>query len=77
MRAKLFTVRPEDIEYFLPQVLEDLLDTHTNNAGDSQDAETVVDFLDVPTLELDAEFIREKWGRETLAKFRSDAKNLR
>ena len=77
MRAKLIAVRPEDIEYFLPQVLEDLLDTHTNNAGDSQDAETVVDFLDVPTLELDAEFIREKWGRETLAKFRSDAKNLR
>ncbi len=77
MRAKLFTVRPEDIEYFLPQVLEDLLDTHTNKAGDSQDVEAVVDFLDVSTLELDAEFIREKWGSETLAKFRGDAKNLR
>ncbi|MBA5871381.1 MAG: hypothetical protein GDA68_15500 [Nitrospira sp. CR2.1] len=77
MRARLFTVKAEDIEYFLPQVLEDLLDTHTGEAGQSEDVETVVDFLDVPTLPIDVEFVKHKWAGEALAKFRKDDQELR
>lgn len=76
MRAKLFTVRPEDIEYFLPQVLEDLLDTHTGEPGKSEDVESVVDFLDVPTPAIDVEFVRNNWGSEVLAKFSTDDQEL-
>jgi len=77
MRAKLFTVRSEDIEYFLSQILEDLLDTHTGEPGKSEEVESVVDFLDVPTLAIDVEFVRNHWGSQALAKFSKDGQELR
>jgi hypothetical protein len=77
MRTKLFSVRTEDIDYFLPQVLEDLLDTHTSKPGNSEEAETVVDFLDVPTIRLDAEFLIDRYGKEVLGRMRSQEEELR
>ena len=77
MRARLFTVKAEDREYFLPQVLEDLLDTHTGEPGRSEDVESVVDFLDVPTLPIDLELVKQKWGGEVLEKFSKDDQELR
>ncbi|HMS84894.1 MAG TPA: hypothetical protein PKD12_14695 [Nitrospira sp.] len=64
MRTKLLSVHVEDVECFLSQVLEDLLDTHTGKASNSEDVESVVDFLDVPTSGNDVQFWKERLDRE-------------
>lgn len=77
MRTKLFSIRAEDIQCFLPQVLEDLLDTHTSKPGNSEYVESVVDFLDVPTVSLDAEFLTDRFGKEGFEQARSQEEELR
>jgi len=77
MRTKLLSVQKEDIDYFLPQVLEDLLDTHTGSAEISEDVESVVDFLDVPTISNDGEVLKERLGREGFEGVRSQEEELR
>jgi hypothetical protein len=64
MRTKLLSVRIEDLDHCLPQVLEDLLDTHTGKPGNSEDVESVVDFLDVPTTGNDKHFWKERLDQE-------------
>jgi len=64
MRTKLLSVRIEDVDYVLSQVLEDLLDTHTGNVGHTEYVESVVDFLDVPTSAHDLGFWKERLDQE-------------
>lgn len=40
-------VSDEDIVYYIRQLFEDLLDTHTGILGKSEDAEAVIQFLNV------------------------------
>lgn len=77
MRTKLLSVRSEDICYFLPQILEDLLDSHTGKAGNSEDVESVVDFLDVPTVSIDADILKDRLGKEGFQKVRFQEEELR
>lgn len=77
MRTKLLSIRTEDIDYFLPQILEDLLDTHTNKPDNSEDVESVIDFLDVPTVSSDGAVLKERLGREGLEGVRNQEEELR
>ena len=77
MRTKLLSVRSEDIPYCLPQILEDLLDTHTGKPGNPDYAESVVDFLDVPTVSLDADFLTDRFGKEGFENTRAQEEDLR
>lgn len=47
MRSRLALLTSQDLPDCLGQVLEDLLDSHTGRAGDSQDAEAVIQHLNV------------------------------
>ena len=77
MRTKLPSVRKEDIPYFLPQVLEDLLDTHTGQPGNSEDAESVVAFLDIAVVRTNTEILREHWKDESIERIRVIEEDLR
>jgi hypothetical protein len=77
MRSSLVSIRTEDIPYVLPQVLEDLLDTHTGRSGNSEYAESVVRFLDVRTTAIDGEFVRDRWGNEVFDRVRAQEEELR
>src|SRR4051794_20031518 len=59
MRSRLTSLRNEDLPFYLCQILEDLLDTHTGKAGESQDAEAVVQQLNVLVEGTDLATIRE------------------
>ena len=77
MRSILVSIHTEDIPYVLPQVLEDLLDIHTGRPGNSEYAESVVRFLDVPTITIDGEFVRDRWGSEVFDRVRAQEEELR
>jgi hypothetical protein len=47
LRRDLITLGNEDLPFFLGQVLEDLLDTHTGDLIDPEGTRDVVEFLDV------------------------------
>src|SRR6266487_6999780 len=47
LRSRLSMLSDKDLPIVLCQVLEDLLDTHTGQLGRSQDAEAVVQYLNV------------------------------
>jgi hypothetical protein len=47
LRPRLIAIRAEDFEEAFAQVLLDLVETHTGKAGQSENAEEVVRFLDV------------------------------
>lgn len=66
MRSRLASLRNEDLPFYLRQILEDLLDTHTGKVGESQDAEAVVQHLNVLVEGTDLETIREQLGSAAL-----------
>ena len=47
MRSHISMVSDDDIVYYIRQLFEDLLDTHTGILGKSEDAEAVIQFLNV------------------------------
>lgn len=77
IRTKLLSIQTKDMDYFLSQVLEDLLDTHTSKPGNSEDAESVVEFLDVPTVSSDGALLKERLGREGFQGVRDQEEELR
>jgi hypothetical protein len=77
LRSRLISLTLEDFFEVLPRLLEDLLDTHTDRPGDPEDADHVIDILDVPTVGADGRFARERWGRDTFLKIRDDEEDLR
>lgn len=66
MRSRLAMLSNNDLPFTLREVLEDLLDTHTGKAGESEDAEAVVQHLNVLVEGTDLETIREKLGSAAL-----------
>lgn len=66
MRSRLALLRNEDLPFYLRQILEDLLDTHTGRAGESEDAEAVVQHLNVLVEGTDLETIRDQLGSAVL-----------
>jgi hypothetical protein len=66
MRSRLASLRNEDLPFYLRQVLEDLIDTHTGKAGESQDAEAVIQHLNVFVEGTDLDTIRSQFGSKTL-----------
>jgi hypothetical protein len=66
MRSRLAMLKNDDLPYYLRQILEDLLETHTGKAGESQDAEAVVQHLNVLVDGTDLETIRDRLGSGAL-----------
>jgi len=66
MRSRLASLRNEDLPFYIRQILEDLLDTHTKKVGESQDAEAVVQHLNVLVEGTDLETIRDQLGSAAL-----------
>ena len=77
MRSRLAMVTDENLPVYVLQILEDLLDTHTGRLGDSEDAETVVQHLNVLVQGTDLEIIKEMYGEKGLAKTLEVEEDLR
>jgi hypothetical protein len=77
MRSRLALLDAKDLPRCLAQILIDLIDTHTGIAGESEDAEAVVQSLDVFVSGTDLEFIRKEYGEEALRKTIEDENYLR
>ena len=77
MRSRLASLRPDDVPFYLGQILEDLLDTHTNRAGESEDAEAVVQHLNVMVEGTDLSTIRSKFGANVLKQTLQEEGHLR
>ncbi len=77
MRSRLGMLSDKDLPFYVFQILEDLLDTHTGRLGDSEDAETVVQCLNVLVQGTDLETIKEMYGEDGLAKTLEDEKFIR
>ena len=76
MRSRLISAEPADVSWYLGQVLMDLLSTHTDDTGNSQDSEAVVRFLDVHG-GTDLTFASEYWGGEVSHRTAKDEQHLR
>ena len=77
MRSRLATVADVDLPFYLVQILEDLLDTHTERVGDSEYAEAVVQFLNVLVQGTDLETIKEMYGEAGVSKTLQDENFIR
>jgi hypothetical protein len=77
MRSRLASLRNEDLPFYLRQILEDLLDTHTGKVGESQDAEAVVQHLNVLVEGTDLETIQNQLGSAALQHTLVEEKYLR
>ena len=77
MRSRLALLKNEDLPFYLYQILEDLLDTHTGNVGESEDVEAVVQYLDVLIEGVDLKAICDQLGTEAFERIVSEGKYLR
>lgn len=77
LRSDLCGLGSDRLLIYLPQVLDDLLDTHTNKPGLSEGAEEVVRYLNVLREGTDLDFVQKHWGPEALHKTLQDEKYLR
>lgn len=77
MRTRLAGLRNEDVPYYLVQVLEDLLDFHTNRSGDSEDAEGVVQYLNVGGRVTDHQGMESRGSKMELEEAREEEEVLR
>jgi len=71
LRTELNLFTPEAVQFYLPRVLEDLLDTHTNDPVNSEDSDAVVRYLNGLCSTSDFEWLKE-YGGEGAFKAASD-----
>lgn len=77
MRSRLSSLTNEDLPFYMGQVLTDLLDTHTGKAGESEDAEAVIQHLNVLVGGSDVETIRGHLGPSAAAQALGEETYLR
>jgi hypothetical protein len=75
MRLGLGSLEEENVPFFLQQILEDLLDTHTGILGNDEMASYVVQYLDVLGDE-DPKSVREEYGDEAVEKLMEKMKEF-
>ena len=77
LRSRIATLSDKDLPFYVPQILEDLIDTHTGQLGNSEDAEAVVQHLNILVQGTDLETIRKMYGEEGLSKALEDESFIR
>jgi hypothetical protein len=77
MRSQMPALSDRDLPFCLREVLEDLLDSHTGKIGDTEDAEAVVQWLDVSRAGADLKAIEEIYGEDGLKKYLQDQEFLK
>jgi hypothetical protein len=77
LRGDIGAVGFERLQFWLPQVLEELLDSYDSKPAGSSDAISVVRCLTACTEDADFEFIRKRWGEEAVKKAMDDQTYLR
>lgn len=73
-RHKLLILSSADFKYYLPKVLAELIDSHTNDPRDNEGAEAVLDILDVKRSANDDDWAQKEFGPEA-AQYASEADN--
>lgn len=63
-RSHLSMLMPDDLKYFLPQILEDLLDTHTGDDVETEDAEFVLMSIGMEGEQMGFHWTFENYTRE-------------
>jgi len=77
MRTQLPSLDDTSLPFYIGEVLRDLIETHTSKVGESEDAETVVQYLNVLGSDKGFATLRETYGEDWWIRHTQDEEFLR